>query len=467
MDGHGVYEMVKTDYYDEQLNNVDGKDDRLPQEYAETFPQMQVGIHLKPGYQTPLFGQGIVTCCDISNNASDREKLTCLLRQKWTGETVEDLAVFRNELHYLAKLRHQPIKLRVMCRFLKDKRIHLHDERLRGELYQETVLCTAIISDNAVAVRTLLDGDLNDEVVQLIQTQYSTIVPEYTGATAIHLAIAKNKLDCLQAIVEPVNDAEVLKKLLAMEVKGPYFHQTFVAKFPVAMALNLFNMSMVEYLIQHGAAVDQQDADYCYSIIHSLVAVGDFQKCQISMSTFKTHLGLLLDSSVVLKWWVRKATYNPVGQARVLLRRYLLQLANSKGENALQYASRIGCQPAVEALLEVENVYKYPQWKCGPSQRVLYDVTEVVPKFTGHDRPSNCVLEILTYDVDRYNFGGRLLNLWKCSEGASSSHERAPIRGRVAWCNVPVLKCVLQHRWEKMSPLSLLTLYSMHSSCPS
>ena len=227
---------------------------------------------------------------------------------------------------------------------------------------------------------------------------------------------------------------EVVQRVVATETHGNFFRKRYPACFPVAMAAMSGNMNMVELLVKNGAEIDQQDEEYGHSTMHSYTLVDTTYHAQ-SKPSFTGNIKDFLNSDCVMLWWVRKASKKTHGhgQAPGLLKRYLLQLRNKAGENALQFASTQGCHAMVKTILEIDGGYRFPQWRCGQTSRMLYDVTEVapnLPQMKDEESVRDSVLETLVYNTER-PYG--------------QPHD---VKDGLAWCNIAAIRKIMDLRWR-------------------
>ena len=277
------------------------------------------------------------------------------------------------ELFYLCR-RDFAKRLRILCDLLMHElNIELHDPRLRGDVSQ-TCLHAALIHDSPEAARVLIEMGGK----ALILTAYSK--KEYLGVTFLHIAVVKGNCDLIKMIMEHLTWKERIW-LIKAQAKRTYFMQRFSAS-GLALTLAVWSnqMEIFDLLLQYGAQIDAKDAVTGNTVIHSLVeyAVMDSSKaCDL-------FTGLLFRESCKV-WWCKRNDIHVddlTEDSITMMRNYLLRQTNGQGYTPLHLAARLGSCCIFQEIINVEGVYRFTQWKYGPTSTVFYDMADLDSSLT-------------------------------------------------------------------------------------
>ncbi|KAJ7398281.1 Transient receptor potential cation channel subfamily V member 2 [Pitangus sulphuratus] len=210
---------------------------------------------------------------------------------------------------------------------------------------------------------------------------------EYTGQTALHIAIEKRSLPLVKLLVENGADvhARAYGEFFRKKKEGVYF---YFGELPLSLAACTNQLDVVDYLLNnpHQKARLQEQDTQGNTVLHALVMIADDteENTKFVSTTYVEILkaGVKLDPTCKLE-----------------------EIVNYDGLNPLQLAAKTGKVEIFRHIIQREikdPVYrhlsrKFTEWTYGPIHVSLYDLSSL------DSFEENSVLEILAYSSDTPN----------------------------------------------------------------
>ncbi|KAK2525419.1 Trpv2 [Columba livia] len=207
---------------------------------------------------------------------------------------------------------------------------------------------------------------------------------EYTGQTALHIAIEKRSLDLVKLLVENGADvhARAHGEFFRKKKEGIYF---YFGELPLSLAACTNQFEVVEYLLNnpHQKARIQEQDTQGNTVLHALVMIADdtVENTKFVSATYVEILkaGVKVDPACKLE-----------------------EIVNYDGLNPLQLAAKTGKVEIFKHIIQreiKEPMYrhlsrKFTEWTYGPIHVSLYDLSSL------DSFEENSVLEILAYSSD-------------------------------------------------------------------
>ena len=297
-----------------------------------------------------------------------------------------NLRAIRNELHYICRMGYTR-RLRVLCEVIsRPLRNNLAAPSMCGCQFGETALHTALMFGQIAVAEILLEFG----GPKLVMKQYDH--PLYAGMTALHLAVVKGQTSIIKSMMTILEDTD-RHALLHTQATGWFLRQNFHASgLPLTLAAWAGHRGIVEELIQFGAEPDRQELGTGNNMLHSLVEYSLYEPeaaCQIFQA-------LLEDPCVIRKLGhlIGKNDEEHSEADSAFLKNRLVKQENALGFTPLTLACRLGAMEMVCFILNLKNIYRYPQWEYGPAVMEYFDVSEL-SSFVSDKRISG--LELITY----------------------------------------------------------------------
>ena len=296
------------------------------------------------------------------------------------------VVAIRNELHYICRMGYT-IRLRALCEYIYGKRgMSLCHASLCGVQFGETALHTALTFNQINAAEVLLEFGRQDLVMKHQEH------PQYEGMTALHLAVVKGQLHFIKYMLAMLNNAD-RQTLLHTQATSWFLRENFHASgLPLTLAAWTGRSDIVEALIDFGAEPDQQESGTGNNMLHSLVEYSQYEP----QAACKTFNALLSDQCIVHKLAQmqhdRLENNSEIDIPRT--KNKLLKQENAQGYTPLTLACRLGAVEMVHLILNLENIYRYPQWEYGPAVMEYFDVSEMTFRQCWKKR---CGMELLAY----------------------------------------------------------------------
>ena len=294
----------------------------------------------------------------------------------------DDAVYLKEELHLNAR-DNQSAKLKVLCGFLIDNGYNLCENNMLGSRYKETALDVAIVKGSMECAKVLLDIGGPDIVCKTYTTK------QYAGVMPLHLAIIKQHTGLVDYMLSML-DESTKTRVINAKAQGKYFKDKYTCPWvPLALAVGVGHINIFDILLQHGANLLVTDPETGDTILHNLARVA----VKVP-SKARQMLHRLLHSTEVQIWWRIHMAHSDETMTEVLLR-----TKNAAGYTPMSYAVCLGATDFAEAILNLDQVYTFPQWHVGPEQANLYEVSEIDPAVA----PRNCrvpsVLEMYTFAI--------------------------------------------------------------------
>ena len=293
----------------------------------------------------------------------------------------------RDELHYICRMGYT-IRLRTLCEYVYGKRgMSLCHPSLCGVQFGETALHTALTFNQINAAEILLEFGRQDLVMKHQED------PRYEGMTALHLAVVKGQLHFIKYMLAMLDDAD-RKTLLHTQATGWFLRENFHASgLPLTLAAWTGRSDIVEALVDFGAEPDRQESGTGNNMLHSLVEYSQYEP----QAACKTLNALLNDQCIVRKLAYmqhgRQENESEIDIARIKTK--LVKQENAQGFTPLTLACRLGAAEMVHSILNLENIYRYPQWEYGSAVMEYFDVSEMTSFIQCGKK--TCGMELLAY----------------------------------------------------------------------
>ena len=287
-----------------------------------------------------------------------------------------------DELHWIVRMDH-PCKVEILCTFLVSKGISLSSDDFVGEGSKETALCLAIVKvHNKCADKLIEIGG-----AELIKKSYES--KEYKGATALHLAILKNNRHVTEKILLKLNDNEK-NYLLRAEATGSYFENIYKSTCqPLSLAAAIGKMEIFNILVKNNADLWSGDSVTGNTVMHNLAVIASFAPDHATDTMIA-----ILESKEVSEWWERtkKRLYQGESPKELFfgtsLKAGLLKAENNGGYTPLTYAACFGATKFASTILNMDELYKFPQWNIGPTKYILYEMNDLDPAIPAGELPA-------------------------------------------------------------------------------
>ena len=298
-----------------------------------------------------------------------------------------NVVAIRNELHYICRMGYT-IRLRALCEYVYGKRgMSLCHASLCGVQFGETALHTALTFNQINAAEVLLEFGRHDLVMKHQEH------PQYEGMTALHLAVVKGQLHFITYMLSMLDDAD-RQTLLHTQATGWFLRENFHASgLPLTLAAWTGRSDIVEALVDFGAEPDRQESGTGNNMLHSLVEYSQHEP-QAARKTFNA----LLDHRCIIQKLAhmqqgKQERESEIDVARI--KNKFLKQENAQGFTPLTLACRLGAVEMVHLILNLENIYRYPQWEYGPAVTDYFDVSEMTSSI--RCRKKTCGMELLAY----------------------------------------------------------------------
>ena len=275
-------------------------------------------------------------------------------------------------------------RLDALCR-IEENHPDLDFTNLVGD-YGETALHLAILHDQDECAQALMIHGKS----KLIMKHYTA--PEYEDTTVLHLAIAKHKPTLINHIMGELADNERYE-LLDTESKCLYFKDKLhVNGLPLAVALCVGKMAIVDILVEYGAVVDKRDKANGDTALHSLIKFSRYNP-QLAFQTYNS----LTQKTIFQAWWDKCNGGSPPFP----FMEHMLSVRDKSDCTPLNLACRVGASHMVSAILCTDGVYRHFQWNGGASSFYYYDLRHIISS-SSHlvNSLSPSVLEYMVYNYN-------------------------------------------------------------------
>lgn len=327
--------------------------------------------------------------------------------------------LLRDVLHKKENLIHEiqhvcrmnfPKRMEIICEALQEKGIKLGSDSVQGEMTESPLHVALIYEATDVAFILMKYGKAD-----LIMRKYEC--NDCYGTTALHKAITKGNLSALEEMMAYL-DPEQKNALLHQQASGEYFRGKFSQTgLPLSLAALVGNKAIFDALVRHGAQVDASENSTGNNIIHSLVR---FARYQPALS--KEMIEHIFRSPLVQKWWLKRRGLSGLRMTCTeyrYMKMDLLKKSNFEGYTPLTLSAAYGITSMCDFLMKIDDVYRFPQWRIGPTAVNYYDITEIDSSMTNYRKPSVLDLFLYSSDTDRLDF-----------------------------CNMSILKEVMHKKWD-------------------
>ena len=221
--------------------------------------------------------------------------------------------------------------------------------------------------------------------------------PIFHGGTTLHVAIIQTCPRLVRMTMEGLNEENRLKVLNTFGDGEFFYTNASCYSVPLLLALQTGQMGIFIDLMNYGADPMVKDPHNGNGIIHAITMYGIKEPDKAA-----ELLHNVLSHETMKRWYCKHINLNYCKFTRVeemRMRQFLMKTENTAGYSPLTHAALHGVYPMLQALLNMECVYKLSLWKMGSSSLCFYDMTEVDPTvrdIIGRPRPS--VLELLLYE---------------------------------------------------------------------
>ena len=226
--------------------------------------------------------------------------------------------------------------------------------------------------------------------------------PIFHGGTTLHVAIIRGCLRLVRMTLEGLNEKNRLKVLNTFG-NGTFFSASGSCySVPLLLALQTGQMDIFFKLVDYGADPTVKDPHNGNGMMHAITLYG---RQEPDKAVNMMHG--ILKHETMKRWYCKRINidYGKFTQIEAMrMRQLLLQTENVAGYSPLTHAALYGVYPILQALLQMDTVYKRSIWNMGASSLSYYDMTEVDP--TVRDLIGRCkptVLELLLYERDDDN----------------------------------------------------------------
>ena len=299
------------------------------------------------------------------------------------------IKLVQEELHYVAKISY-PTRLEAICKWLKQRKIHLYSGAMLGK-NGDTALHVAVIHCNRESARILIRHGGR----RLVTKRYQDV--SYRGTTALHLATVQEREDIIDDLLNCL-DTYQRHKLLHTEARGVFLGGSFNQNgLPLTIAVCMGNTEVFSCLVERGADIDAPHGKTGGSTLHALV---HYSLCEplVACDMYR----FILTCPAVKKWWQTKLECSSGQdcscQEDAKLRRHLLTQKDLNKETPFTLAVKLGATDLATLIMQTSDVYRFPQWNCGPTCLSLYDVSEIETVTKQNNYP--VALEHLVYSLD-------------------------------------------------------------------
>ena len=223
--------------------------------------------------------------------------------------------------------------------------------------------------------------------------------PIFHGGTTLHVAIIRGCPKLVGMTLEGLNEQNRLKVLNTFGNGNFFSAPGSCFSVPLLLALQTGRMDIFLNLVAYGGDPTVKDPHNGNGMMHAITLYG---RQEPDRAVEMMHG--ILKHDTMKRWYCKRINidYGKFTQIEAMrMRQLLLQTENVAGYSPLTHAALYGVYPILQALLQMDTVYKRSIWNMGASSLSYYDMTEVDPTvrdLTGRCRPS--VLELLLYERD-------------------------------------------------------------------
>ncbi|ELT88104.1 hypothetical protein CAPTEDRAFT_202739 [Capitella teleta] len=314
-----------------------------------------------------------------------------------------------HEIQHVCRMNF-PYRMGVICETLEEHGISLSSDQVTGQM-SETPLHVALIYNSTEVASVLMKFGKTELIIRRYQTS------QCEGTTALHKAITKRNLELLEEMLSYLEPDEK-NAFLHQQAKGEYFRgKVSQAGLPLTLAAVVGDTAIFDELIQQGSQVDAVDDATGNNIIHSLV---HFSLHQPDESL--KMLQHIFQSTLVQQWWLKRRGMSGM---RLTCSEYrhlkicLLKLTNYDGFTPLALSTYLRSPEVCQFLMNVDDVYKFPQWRIGPTSVNYYDIAEIDSSMSNYTKPTVMDLFIYSSDTDHLEF-----------------------------CKIPLIKELMERKWQ-------------------
>lgn len=291
-----------------------------------------------------------------------------------------DNSYLSEELHRAAR-DNEFNKIRTLCSFLVSNGHSLVEDAFLGEKYRESALIVAIVKGSTESAIVLVDFG----GTELLSKHYTT--KQYAEVLPLHLAIIKQNPVIVDYMLSALDDATKLE-MINSQARSKGIHDACICPWiPIALAVSVGSVTIVEVLLEKGANLLIRDEATGNTVLHILANVA-----VRAPDVAKKTLYRVLNSAVVKSWW----QMNQYDSADNLASSFL-RMTNKAGMTPMAYAVSQGATEFAAAILDLDQVYTFPQWYLGPNKACLYDVSEIDPAASTNSVGVSSVLEMYAY----------------------------------------------------------------------
>ena len=255
-----------------------------------------------------------------------------------------------------------------------------------------SLLHFALLSESNDVAKILIEAGGRNMIMQQVQSGY------FTGTTALHVAVVNGNIEIVKTILSKLEQDDK-KELINCQVKtGINMQGHDLTGCTLALAIWGGNADLFDLLVENGAEIDEQDDKTGSGILHTVIMKNknipgdDVELCE--------HI---LNSDTTLKWWAEKRNIDSEKcglQEKMKMKRHLLSMKNFDGYTPLTYATLLGTQNLITAILQTEMVYKFKNWKYGGVTEAFYNVGEIEPTCVKVSEPSMIDLLAFAHEGD-------------------------------------------------------------------
>ena len=221
----------------------------------------------------------------------------------------------------------------------------------------------------------------------------------FKGTTSLHIAVVNGKTNMVKLMLDAF-DTEGKKALIRSQVEaGVNMNDMELSGCTLAQSVWGGHKDLFDLLIENGAEIDEQDYTTGNTILHTIIFKNRYKPAKDDTELFE----YILNGNAIKSWWAKKNNLikRVCGmQENTKMKKHILSIKNFDGYTPLNYATLLGTQNLINAILNVDMVYKFINWHYGGVTQTYYNINEIEPSYTRIHEPSMLILLAYAHEGD-------------------------------------------------------------------